>query len=75
MDVKKLSNDALRQKIRIATFDASNLPDAEARKKAAALQADLQKELDHRLHPRLGPGKRFARRISLADWRVLGREF
>ncbi len=70
MDVKKLSNDALRQKIRIATFDSQNLPNADERKKADALRADLQKELDHRVHPRLGPGKRFARRLGT----ILGRE-
>lgn len=60
MDVKKISDDTLRQKIRIATFDADNLSDPAARKKAADLRSDLQKELDHRLNPRRGPGKRFA---------------
>ena len=70
MDVTKLSDDTLRQKIRIATFDSDNLPDADSRKKASALRSDLEKELSHRLHPRRGPGKRFATRLG----RLLGRE-
>ena len=69
MDVKKLSNDTLRHKIRIATFDTKNLPDVDARKQADSIRTALQKELDHRLHPRLGPGKRFAKRLG----KVLGR--
>ena len=64
MDVKKLSDDALRQQLRITSFDAENLPDAEARKNAAALHSDLQKEVDHRRSPRHGFGKRFVNKLA-----------
>lgn len=69
MDVKKLSNEALRLKLRIATFDADNLSEADAKRNAAELREALQKEVTRRMNPSRGPGKR----LTAALGRILSR--
>jgi hypothetical protein len=72
MDLKKLSDESLRQKLRIATFDSKNHPEPEAKRDAAKLLTDLQKEIERRSKPSRRPTvvlTRKLRKVLDRDWR------